>query len=85
MALALRGVPKLIYDHPQASRDKRPGVATPRPHQTFEVHSYASDFAIGGVLVQEGHPVAYWNRKKLNEREKRYRVQGKEIPLYGKE
>lgn len=59
-------MPKSIR-RPQASRDKRPGVATPRPHQTFEVQSEASDFAIGGVLVQEGHPLAY-ESGKLNER-----------------
>lgn len=36
----------------------------------FEVHTEASDYAIGRVLVQEGHPVAYESRK-LNETERR--------------
>jgi len=37
------------------------------------VHTDASDYAIGGVLVQEGHPVAFESRK-LNDEEKRYTV-----------
>jgi hypothetical protein len=32
----------------------------------FEIHSNAYDFAIGGVLVQDGRPVVFEN-KKLNE------------------
>ena len=36
----------------------------------FEVHTEASDYAIGRVMVQEGHPVAYESRK-LNETERR--------------
>ena len=36
----------------------------------FEVYTEASDYAIGRVLVQEGHPVAYESRK-LNETERR--------------
>ena len=34
----------------------------------FEVHTDASDKALGGVLVQENHPVAYESRK-LNDAE----------------
>ncbi|XP_068666698.1 uncharacterized protein [Aristolochia californica] len=46
--------------------------------KTFEVHIDASDFAIGGVLEQDGHPVAYESRK-LNEAERKYTVQEKEM------
>ena len=29
----------------------------------FEVHTDTSDKALGGVLVQEGHPIAFESRK----------------------
>ena len=44
----------------------------------FEVHTDASDFAIGGVLMQDGHPIAFESRK-LNGTERRYTVQEKEM------
>ena len=45
---------------------------------TFEVHTNASDRALGGVLVQEGHLVAFESRK-LNATEQRYNARGKEM------
>lgn len=44
----------------------------------FEVHIDASDFSIGGVLMQDWHPVAYESRK-LQDRERRYLVHEKEM------
>jgi len=42
------------------------------------VHTDASDRAIGGVLVQEGHPIAFESRK-LNDVEHNYSTHEKEL------
>ena len=44
----------------------------------FELHADASDRAVGGVLVQMGHPVAYESRK-LKDAEQRYNTHEKEM------
>ncbi|KAL0411014.1 UNVERIFIED_CONTAM: Transposon Tf2-11 polyprotein [Sesamum latifolium] len=44
----------------------------------FVVETDASDFALGGVLVQDGHPVAFESRK-LKDVERRYSVHEKEL------
>jgi hypothetical protein len=44
----------------------------------FEIHFDASDFTIGGVLVQEGKPMAFVN-KKLSETERRWPTHEKEM------
>ncbi|KAJ8499636.1 hypothetical protein OPV22_010188 [Ensete ventricosum] len=64
----------------QAMADWRTGERQrrlPDYGKSFEVHTDASDFAIG-VLMQEGHPVAYESRK-LNETKRRYPVHKKEM------
>jgi hypothetical protein len=44
----------------------------------FEIHSDASDFAIRGVIVQDGRPVAF-ESKKLSETERRWPTHEKEM------
>ena len=53
-------------------------LALPDHTKVFEVHTDVSDFAIGGVLMQERHPIAFESRK-LNDIERRYTVQEKEM------
>ncbi len=44
----------------------------------FEIHSDAFDFAIGGVLVQEGKPMTF-ESKKLSEMKQRWPIHEKEM------
>ena len=48
--------------------------------KTFEIYTDASVFAIGGVLMQATHPIEFKIRK-LNETERRYKVQEKEMTI----
>lgn len=53
-------------------------MVLPDHTRPFEVHTDASDFAIGGVLMQDGHPIAY-KSCTLNDTERRYTVQEKDM------
>ncbi|GMI83616.1 hypothetical protein HRI_002030900 [Hibiscus trionum] len=55
-----------------------PVLALPDHSKQFVIHTDASDYVIGGVLMQEGHPIAFGSRK-LNNIERRYTVQEKEM------
>lgn len=57
---------------------EEPVLRLPDVTEPFELHTDASDYAIGGVLMQEGHPIAFESRK-LNDAEKKYTVQEKEM------
>ncbi|GKD20862.1 putative nucleotidyltransferase, ribonuclease H [Tanacetum coccineum] len=57
---------------------KEPVLRLPDVTMPFELHTDASDFAIGGVLMQDGHPIAF-ESQKLNETERKYTVQEKEM------
>jgi hypothetical protein len=57
---------------------KAPMLKLPNFDKNFEIHSDASDFVIGGVLVQNGRPVAFEN-KKLSETEQRQPTHEKEM------
>lgn len=66
------------FERLKEEMQKEPVMALPNHDKPYEVHTDASDYAIGGVLMQEGHPIAYESRK-LNDTERRYTVQEKEM------
>ncbi|KAL0389070.1 UNVERIFIED_CONTAM: Gag-Pol polyprotein [Sesamum calycinum] len=53
-------------------------LALPDMSKPFTVETDASDFALGGVLMQDGHPVAFESRK-LKDVERRYSMHEKEL------
>ncbi|KAK8646204.1 hypothetical protein V6N13_119998 [Hibiscus sabdariffa] len=55
-----------------------PVLALPDVERPLEVETDTSEYAIGGVLMQDGHPVAFESRK-LNGVETRYTTQEKEL------
>jgi hypothetical protein len=57
---------------------KTPVFKLPNFDKDFEIHSNASDFAIGGVLVQNGRPMAF-ESKKLSKTERRWPTHEKEM------
>ncbi|XP_040937957.1 uncharacterized protein [Gossypium hirsutum] len=57
---------------------REPVLVLPDFTKPYEVRTDASNYAIGGVLMQDGHPIAFESRK-LNETERRYTVQEKEM------
>jgi hypothetical protein len=50
----------------------------PNFDKDFEIHYDSFDFAIRGIIVQDGRPVAF-KSKKLNETERRWPTHEKEM------
>ena len=57
-----------------------PVLLLPNLDLPFEVQTDASDIALGGVLVQEGYPVAF-ESNKLNNVEQKYSTHEKELTV----
>jgi hypothetical protein len=57
---------------------KAPVLKLPNFDKDFEIHFDAFDFAIGGVIVQDGRPVAF-ESKKLSETERRWPTHEKKM------
>ena len=66
------------FDRFKADITEEPILALPDFTKAFEVHTDASDFAINGILMQEGHPIAFESRK-LNEAKRRYSAHEREM------
>ncbi|GJU02833.1 transposon Tf2-12 polyprotein [Tanacetum coccineum] len=60
-----------VFESLKKAAMEEPVLRLPDVTMPFELHTDASDFAIGGVLMQDGHPVAFESRK-LNETERKY-------------
>ena len=49
-------------------------------NETFKIHTDASVFKLGAVIIQKGKPIAFHSRK-LTDSQKRYTVTDIELPI----
>ena len=83
-AMTGKGAFKWEAQHQQAFETMKSIVAVdallayPDPNQPFDVESNASDYQLGAVMKQNGHPIAYYSRK-LNSAQKHYTTTEKEL------
>jgi len=68
------------FDALKKSITKERVLSLPDLEKPFKLHTDAFDFAISGVLMQDGHLVAFKSRK-LNDTKKRHTVQEKEMTV----
>ncbi|KAL0448456.1 UNVERIFIED_CONTAM: hypothetical protein Slati_1402000 [Sesamum latifolium] len=66
------------FDNLKRATVKNPMLALPDMSKPFVVETDASDFTLGGVLMQNGYPVSFESRK-LKDVERRYSVHEKEL------
>ena len=53
-------------------------LALPDYAKSFQIYTDASDYQLGGVIQQEGKPLAFYSRK-LNKAQKNYTTEEKEL------
>ena len=53
-------------------------LAFPDNSKLFHVHTNASDFQLGGVILQEGHPITFYSQK-INPAQKNYMTGEREM------
>ena len=53
----------MTFDDLKKRMVSAPILKLPDFERPFEVRTYASNFVIGGVIMQDGHPVAYESQK----------------------
>ena len=69
---------QMAFESLKQAISKEPILQLPNLDLPFEVQTDASDKALGGVLVQKGHPVAFQSRK-LNGAKQHYSKHEKEM------
>ncbi|KAL0539542.1 hypothetical protein IC582_023757 [Cucumis melo] len=69
---------KAAFDNLKQAMMEGPLLGIADVTKPFKVEIDASDYALGGVLLQNGHLIAYESRK-LNAAERRYTVSEKEM------
>ncbi|KAK4382079.1 Retrovirus-related Pol polyprotein from transposon.6 [Sesamum angolense] len=69
---------QVAFDNLKRAIVTNPMLALPDMSKPFTVETDASDFALGGVLMQDSHPIAFESRK-LKDVERHYSVHEKEL------
>ncbi|KAF8094909.1 hypothetical protein N665_0349s0012 [Sinapis alba] len=54
---------KEAFEELKTAVSQEPVLALPDFSMAFELHTDASDYVIGGVLMQNGHPISFESRK----------------------
>jgi hypothetical protein len=66
------------FDTLKQKLTKAPVLKLPDLSQPFQVITDASDYALGAILIQNGHPIAF-ESKQMNQAEKNYHTTDKEL------